>query len=150
MMSNETFTKGQVVWAIWRALSNYAPETGQPNSQLTNRIKRLLDLDRTKHHRGEPLAFVDRLPGSRGVNVAFSKFDAFTLLLGIELLDIGLTQADVVFLIREIRDELKTHFDHIMSDPPPARGQIRAEERETRPTFVRSSPWEDGIAVQSK
>lgn len=135
MMTNETFTKGQVEWAIWQALSNYANPKGDPPSILLNRIKRLMDLDRIKDAADQQLAFLEHLPGGQGVNAAFSNFDAFTLLLGIELLDIGLNQADVVFLIRNIRDQLRVQFENIMQDPPPARQRVSAKKGDKRPTY---------------
>jgi hypothetical protein len=99
------------------------------------RIKRLLELDRVNQKSGERFAFVEQPPGGRGVDVAFTAFDAFCLGFGLDLLDTGFKQSEVVFLIRHIRQHLLEQYDWIRSGPPPDQQYADAESYPDRPSF---------------
>jgi hypothetical protein len=94
-------------------------------SVFRTRIKRLLDIDRAGPMPGSDrsaakLAFGETAPEGSGTEAAFSAFDVFCLALGLELLDMGFKQAEIVFLIRHTRTELRDAFDRIVADYPPA------------------------------
>ena len=105
------------------------------------RIKRLIDIDRGGQFGDEgptaqPHAFADVLPGAQGQDIAYSAFDVFCLAIGLDLLDAGFKQAEVVLLLRHIRTVLAQHFAHVMRNPPAPRQFIGAEHRPGCPTFV--------------
>lgn len=93
------------------------------------RIKRLLDIDRdfeSDEYRELSLdtspAFLE--PGTRrgrGADISYSLFDSFCLMLGLDMLDQGLNQRDVVFCLRHTRPLLMEVFAKIASNLPEIR-----------------------------
>ena len=111
-----TFKRNQVEEALWRALGRGS--TPQ-SSVFAACIKRLLDLDRKEDIAQFPgYAFLDALPGGKGIEAAYTGFDAFCLGIGIDLLDAGFTQRDIVFLLRRIRADLKIQYGQILQMKP--------------------------------
>ena len=101
-MSDPTFKRGQVEWALWRAFTQYRSQGDVPPQIFRTRIKRLLDLDRdpgadaTKAASIAPFAFVAPVDGS-GVEAAYAPFDVFCLGLALDLLDVGFKQSEIVY-----------------------------------------------------
>jgi len=98
------------------------------------RIKKLLDIDRSGPMTGEepgasPRAFSDDQPPGSGSEAAFTAFDVFCLALALDLLDMGFKQAEIVFLLRHMREDLRPVFERIVRDYPPAnRQRYRAKD----------------------
>ncbi|MBL8564811.1 MAG: hypothetical protein JNM89_03745 [Hyphomicrobiaceae bacterium] len=113
-MSDVTFKRGQVEWALWRALTIGRGFADQPPAVFRTRIKRLLDLDRD-NNADEP-AFAPHGEG-QGVELQFTPFDVFCLGIGLDLLDIGFKQGEVVQLIRHLRPELEGWLPHLLARP---------------------------------
>lgn len=140
MNNSETYKRGQVEWALWRFFLQGRQTDPTPPKVFLTRIKRLLEVDRippkksaTPHAR---YAFADELPEGRGIDVAYRPFDAFCLALALDLLDIGFKQAEIVYLLRHIRDELETRFEEILRSPPPeARQRVFPKHRPDSPTY---------------
>ena len=93
-----------------------------PNAFLV-RIKRLLEIDRSgKSPQGSirtgiaKYAFHDRAPRGQGTDFDYSGFNAFALALGLDLLDAGFPQLEVVHLLRHIRNELVPCFNAALGD----------------------------------
>ena len=105
------------------------------------RIKRLLDLDRDMEPAGEaektstPFAFSSAPPNGRGVEIPFTSFDTFCLALGLDLLDVGFKQSEVVFLMQHIRQSLSEQHDLIMRSPPTPREKLHAGDRPNVPIY---------------
>jgi hypothetical protein len=131
-MSQPTYRRGQAEWALWRVFRRgQAPYPTAP-AKFGTRIKRLLDAARAdgqKAKRGEPAyAFGDDQPEGTGTEAAFTAFDTFGLALGLDLLDLGFKQSEIVFLLRHIRDDLRARHDTIVGDhsAPLARQRLLA------------------------
>lgn len=129
-----TFKRNQVEEALWRALGRGS--TPQ-SSVFAACIKRLLDLDRKEDVAQFPgYAFLDALPGGKGIEGAYTGFDAFCLGIGIDLLDAGFTQRDIVFLLRHIRADLKRQYDQILQMKPVFGQYVAAMDRPGCPVIV--------------
>jgi hypothetical protein len=117
-----SFKRGQIEDAIARLSGDRAEE---PSSELLTRIKRLLDTDRAlevlpRSQRPE-LAnyafFSGRSPG-KGTEVQFSGYEAFALLIGLQMLDHNWPQKFVVETLRQLRPELeRKHREILRLDP---------------------------------
>jgi hypothetical protein len=96
----------------------------------------LLDIDRSAPEDTPGFAFSDGPAAGQGVDVPFTAFDAFCLALGLELLDMGFKQAEVVFLLQNIRPQLRGEFDWILSQEI-APGNVHApEDYPDLPTYM--------------
>jgi hypothetical protein len=113
-VSNPTFKRGQVEWALWRAFTLYRTHADTPPPIFKTRIKRLLDLDREDG--ADRYAFVAPVDGS-GVESAYAPFDAFCLGLALDLLDVGFKQGEIVLVMRHLRPELETWFPKVLGYP---------------------------------
>jgi hypothetical protein len=115
------YKRNQVEEAIATALGRSGEEAV---SELRIRIKRLLDADRTLGREitgrgpGEPYAFyTGKAPGS-GLEVWFSPYEAFALIIGLLLLRHGWPQRMVVRIMRLARPTLEPEHARILSLPP--------------------------------
>jgi hypothetical protein len=122
-----SFKRGQIEDAIAR-LSGDPSE--RPSSELLTRIKRLLDTDRALEVLPKPqkseLAiyafFRGRSPG-KGTEVQFSAYEAFALLIGLQMLDHNWPQKFVVETLRRLRPELEKQHRKILLSPTKPRDQ---------------------------
>ena len=129
----KTYKRNQVEQAIWQVMAHQKGHSQKPPKKFSTRIKRLLELDRS--HEDGPYAFSNAKPLGRGADVAFAPSDAFILALGMELLDSGYKQAEIVFLLRHIRPELKKAFSLIEKNPSPLRSIAAAEDYPELPSY---------------
>jgi hypothetical protein len=107
----ELFKRNQVEEAISRTLGNSSLE---PNRETRTRIKRLLDADRSLTIKAREdgsnvtnYAFYSADAPGKGVEVAFSNFEAFALQTGLRVLQHGWPQAFVVNALRSLRFDLE-------------------------------------------
>lgn len=148
---NRTFKRGQVEFALWRFFSHLRSQSDKPPPVFPTRIKRLLELDlefyrknRLKRIPGGRIkapgfAFVDREPQGQGRDVAFTSFNAFCLGLGLELLDAGFKQSEIVFVMSYIRPQLEEQYEIIRKSPPSiSRQEIRHGERPDAPVLEKN------------
>jgi len=124
-VSNISYKRGQVEWALWRALEHACSPSNDPSPLFRTRIKRLLDIDRDPDFK---LSYVTIPPSSvhafatpteigKGGETAYAPFDVFCLALGIELLDVGFKQGEIVYLMRFLRKTLEPWFVHCIALP---------------------------------
>ena len=113
------FKRNQVEEAIWRTLGAKDARA----AELKLRLHRLLVIDRRlgrgKRGRdaGSQYAFYTQEPPGSGIEVMFSGFEAFALLLAIMLLEHGIPQATVVSILRQVRGDLETaHAQRLKMD----------------------------------
>jgi len=129
------FKRNQVEEAILRALG--ARDTRA--AELKLRLHRLLVVDRrlgrgkrTRDGAGDRYAFYSQEPPGSGVEVMFSGYEAFALLVAIMLLEHGIPQATVVSILQQVRGDLATaHARRLqmnrkaLFNPPAVRATIK-------------------------
>ena len=72
-------------------------------------------------------AFHDTPPGGKGAEQAYSPFNVFMLAIGLDFVEAGFKQLEVVFLLRHIRHWLIEHFEWIQNNPPAFRQRLHPE-----------------------
>jgi hypothetical protein len=107
------YKRNQVEEAILRTLG--AKEARAAEVKL--RLHRLLVIDRRlgrgkriRGYAGGRYAFYSQEPPGSGVEVMFSGYEAFALLVAIMLLEHGFRQAGVVRIMREVRPDLQAAY----------------------------------------
>jgi hypothetical protein len=114
------YKRNQVEEAILRSLG--AKEARA--TELKLRLHRLLVIDRRlgRGKRGRDVAasryaFYSQEPPGSGIEVLFSGFEAFALLVAIMLLEHGIPQATVVSILRQVRKDLEiAHAQRLKTD----------------------------------
>lgn len=126
-IADRRFQRGQLEHALWRWFAGAGPQATPPET-FRGRIRKLLDLDRSEtvlasvgEVKSAPFAFYDARPRGQGHETPFSPFNGFCLALGLDLIDLGFKQAEVVFLLRHIRADLELQFRGILAEPPAPR-----------------------------
>ena len=136
-----TYKRGQVEWALWRSFNFLRSGPEEPPQVFLTRIKRLLELDREGESYEESevphslYAFFDESPEGQGRDASYTPFNAFCLALGLDMLDAGFKQSEIVFLLRHIREELEEQFADILKCPPEPRQRIFAKHRPDCPSY---------------
>jgi hypothetical protein len=132
-IADQRFQRGQVDEALWAL---FRPDQSSAPALFLGRIRKLIDIDRktdvlagasTAH--AAPHAFHSRPPRGQGYEAEFSPFDAFCLAIGLDLLDLGFKQSEIVFLLRHIRSDLERKFVEILDDPPAGRMAQETDKR---------------------
>jgi hypothetical protein len=116
------YKRNQVELAISNVLE---PEARQPSSGLKTRIKRLLETDRglgrnprsNDPEKANFAFFRDAAPGS-GFEVWFSTYEAFALLLGLQLMMHNWPQRFAVSVLRRVRTDLEKELNRILRIDP--------------------------------
>jgi hypothetical protein len=132
------FTRGQLEWAIAQAIGRSEGLGNRPRGDLKMKLKRLLDIDR-KHgiDAAKPgpefrrFAFLEGgLPG-KGFAISYTGYDAFALLLGLQLLEANVPQLAVIRLLRSIRPNLQHEHKQVLLHLPRllAGGNIKLENK---------------------
>lgn len=132
-IARQHFRRRQVEQALWAWFSGDKSEA--PPVFLT-RIKKLLNLDfqvtifKDGNEAGAARhAFHDHEPQGQGSETRYSPFDVFCLAIGLDLLDLGFKQSEVVFLLRHVRGDLLCEFAGILMSPPAGRMQQETDNR---------------------
>lgn len=146
-MAGEIYKRNQVEEAIKLTLNSAADAL---NQTIKARIKRLLDLDRRwgrKIAASDPeeatFAFFSAEPPGSGVEVMFSAYEAFALLLGMKLMNHNWPQEAVVSLLRVARSDLEQCHARILSVDPKRlfdRELIRQRNRDGNYDATNSDP----------
>lgn len=142
-MLNETYGRGQVEWALWKAFVRSGMQRAEVPKKFLARIKRLLEIDREldlSDREVQPeteFAFVAP-PEKRGGDAHFSAFDAFCMAVALDLMDAGFKQAEVVYLMRHLRADLEHRFRAMLDGPSlNARRRYRASDDPDQPVEMR-------------
>jgi hypothetical protein len=116
------FKRNQVEGAISRAID---PAAEKPSPDLLNRLKRLLDTDRTLGRSAKSrdpekatYAFFSQDAAGSGIEVRFQEYEAFALLTGWRFLDHGFPQQKAVLTLRRMRPRLEQEHARIMQLDP--------------------------------
>lgn len=141
-MSEKTYGRGQVEWALWCSFSRARFNTSDVPRVFRTRIKRLLDIDRDLNLTGAEVppetdyAFAAP-PSAAGGEAEYRAVDAFCLAIALDLLDSGFKQSEIVFLMRYLRPELERRFPALLELPSLInRQRYRAEAYPDRRLFV--------------
>lgn len=97
------------------------PGSGQQSREMLGRVRRLLDADRVRRRNkraSDPeisnYAFHGGdMPGRGYVNI-FTEYEAFALLMALQLMGLGLPQGAVVGLLRRLRPQLERQHSQIL------------------------------------
>jgi len=116
------YKRNQVEEAISGVLEPRSPE---PTAELRTRIKRLLETDRAAGRvqrsddpeRASYAFYSADAPGS-GVEVKFSGYEAFALLIGLFLMTHGSPQSFAVSVMRRVRPEMEREHVRILRQDP--------------------------------
>src|SRR6516165_6229658 len=116
----QLFKRNQVEEAILRTLGAKDARA----AELKLRLHRLLVIDRRlgrgkrgRDRAGSRYAFYSQEPPGSGVEVMFSGYEAFALLVAIMLLEHGIPQVTVVSIVRHVRGDLETaHAQRLKMD----------------------------------
>jgi hypothetical protein len=140
-MSEETYGRGQVEWALWRSFARARFNTSDVPRVFRTRIKRLLDIDRDLDLTGAEVppetdyAFAAP-PSAAGGEAEYRAVDAFCLAIALDLLDSGFKQSEIVFLMRYLRPELERRFPALLESPSLFnRQRYRAEDYPDLPSY---------------
>jgi hypothetical protein len=131
------YKRNQVEEAISRVLD---PNANALRSDLTSRLKRLLDTDRTlgraprsaDPERANFAFYSAEAPGS-GVEVWFSEYEAFALLNGVRLMSHGWPQRFAVMILRRVKGDLETHHARVLKQDPKVLFDEQALRRSAKP-----------------
>src|ERR1700727_1974911 len=119
---NKTFSKGQVVRALWRAFT-MRDELAPPS--FNAKIKKLAEL-------GVPLSDDERT-GQPGKNNNYGLFQAFELGIALKLVDAGYKQGEVAVYIKHVRQALRQVHSEILESPPVGGVNVLAKDRPNSP-----------------
>ena len=131
------YKRNQIEEALSRAFGE--PST-KPSSELRTRVKRLLEMDRSVGRNARSAdpqvanyAFYRSDSPGRGVEVWFSDYEAFALMIGLRLLQHGWPQSFPVALLRRLRPELEREHARILKQDPAILFDEKAIQRKARP-----------------
>ena len=118
MFQMSHYKRNQIEEAISRLVESQSP---QPSSELRTRLKRLLESDRALGRaprsadpkRANYAFYSAEAPGS-GVEIWFSEYEAFALLIGLLLMAHGWPQGFAVSVMRRVRPELEKQHTRIL------------------------------------
>jgi len=116
------YKRNQIEEAIARI---FDPNCRKPPSEVRTRIKRLLELDRSRGRKvrsNDPEAgnfafFSEEAPGT-GADISFSEYEAFALLNGLRIMNHGWPQSFAISLIRRVRRDLERQHARILRQDP--------------------------------
>jgi len=139
--------RNQVKDALVRVIQ---PGATALSSQTAGRMKRLLDLDRARgrsRRSRDPersnFAFSGGEGPGRGHDVDISAYEAFALLVALQLTEHGWPPRSVVGLLRRLRPELERHHARILTEDPSVlfnQAKILAEAKPGQPDVGNTDP----------
>ncbi|WP_027524842.1 hypothetical protein [Bradyrhizobium sp. Ec3.3] len=131
------YKRNQVAEAISRVFDE---QSAEPSPALRTRIKRLLDTDRGQGRNlrsSDPeisnYAFYSDDSGGKGADVLFSDYEAFALMLGLQMLNHNWPQLFAVKMLRQYRKELEARHARILRVDPKVLFDPEQMKREARP-----------------
>lgn len=132
-MDYVAYRRSEMELALWHAFSRHGADDDRyrfPPPIFTNRIKRLLDLERDWQYE----VFTDRGTG-RGHFAEYEDYHIFCVALALTYLDAGLTMADALYTLAHIQGTLYDVYQRIHASPPTLDMQaIAAGDRPNSPT----------------
>jgi hypothetical protein len=133
------YKRSQVEWALWGLFARQsAANPDDIPSVFRTRIKRLIELDQSTDEKGMPkqLVFVETKIHGQGKDQPYTLFNTFCLALGLDLLDAGFKQSEIVFVLRHLRPGIVGGFKAVLESPPVLRSRLPAEQRPKSPKYM--------------
>jgi hypothetical protein len=122
MLLMSEYKRNQVEEAVARLLE---PTSRKPSSEITSRLKRLLETDRgfgrsarSSDPRKAHFAFYSAEAPGTGVEIWFSAYEAFALLMGLQLMRHGWAQGFTVSVMRQVRPVLQREHARVLKLDP--------------------------------
>jgi hypothetical protein len=145
--------RNQVEVAISRLVE---PTAKIPSAHLLNRLKRLLDTDRSLGRNARSsdrekamYAFFSKDAAGSGFEVWFQEYEAFALLIGLRLLEHGFPQRKTVLALRSVRDLLEQQHARILQQDPQSILDVEAVKRAAGPGQLATSSTDPVFLVIS-
>jgi hypothetical protein len=144
------YKRNQVEEAIARAFLSVS----EPPLDLRTKLKRLLDADRKLGRntrvkdplRSQFAFFSEDSPGS-GVEVQFSPYEAFALVIAWQLLEHGWPQQSAVLILRQARQELEPERARILALDPLVLFDEEAIRQKAKPGSISTSSTDESFLV---
>jgi hypothetical protein len=136
--ADTTYKRSQVEWALWGLFAQQpAADPDDIPSVFRTRIKRLIELDQNTDEKDMPkrLAFVDTKVNGQGKDQPYTLFNTFCLALGLDLLDAGFVQSEIIFVLRHLRPGIGDAFEAVLESPPVLRSRLPAKQRPKSPKY---------------
>lgn len=138
------YTRGQAEFALISHFLNGQNGTGLTKKKLKTRAKRLLELDSAmSESENLPCAFVTENKGAQGGARVFLYENVFNIGLGLELLDAGFKQSEVVFLLQHSQEILYTAAQRIKKYPNAFRQAVSSADYPDLPKDMKDSNLAD-------
>jgi hypothetical protein len=139
------------------AISGLVEPTAKiPSAHLLNRLKRLLDTDRSlgrNARSSDPekaiYAFFSKDAAGSGFEVWFQEYEAFALLIGLRLLEHGFPQRKTVLALRSVRHLLEQQHARILQQDPQSIFDVEAVKRAAGPGQLATSSTDPVFLVIS-
>jgi hypothetical protein len=145
------YKRNQIETAIVLTLGRQAKK---PATELLYRLKRLLDTDRAQGRNpkstdpGETTyAFYSADSPGSGVEIWFSRYEAFAMLMAVNLLEHGFPQEKTVIAMRSVRQELEREHKRILTLDPNALFDQEPLERNAKPGQLANSSTQPSFLV---
>jgi hypothetical protein len=142
-VTNKTFKRGQVVWAVWQFFCHISYDDPRrnlpPPAVFVSRVKKMWGF-------GVPVS-LDERPGT-GTTIEYTPYQAFELTVALMLQDMGLKQAEVGQFVFYNRAHLQKGFEKILSNSEPLFLIFRLQEiREGDPFPFPGLPIVEGFNI---
>lgn len=123
MTSEATYRRGPMDWALWRRFTEgRSGALKDPPNAFRTRTKKFLDLDReplTDVYGKPAFAFGDGEKPGKGSDRAFTHFDGTCLAIAHDMMDSGLKQTEIIFVLKHSRPAIRHFYDRIMKGNDP-------------------------------
>lgn len=113
-MAQETYKRNQVEEALWAVFATRYGGAKEVPSAFVTRTKRLLEIDRIEPvSRGSTYAFSEGPTGGKGSDSAFTGLNCTCLAIGLEMLDLGFKQREIVLFLRAHQQTIREEIDYM-------------------------------------
>ncbi|MBI1186062.1 MAG: hypothetical protein GC206_01745 [Alphaproteobacteria bacterium] len=134
MSDTRSFGRGQMEWALWRAILGTKWNNQPVPPIFLTRIKRLLEIDRDPAlisgvEKPPKAAYALAPPPDASGESSYTLADAVSLAIALDLLDAGFKQREIVFRMRYLRPDLDKRLTAILARRSPSRTPTKGDTR---------------------
>jgi hypothetical protein len=114
-MAEINYKRNQAEDALWAVFASRHGGAKVVPSAFVTRIKRLLEIDRAEPvSRGSAHAFSEGPGCGKGRDSAFTEFNCVCVAIGLDMLDIGFKQREIVTFLRTHRQTIEKEIDFML------------------------------------